>query len=50
MLTTYSLRLVEYNYAQAANGVTLLIVVIAIFGAVVVQRFLRVKQTDGMGT
>ncbi|MBB4952029.1 iron(III) transport system permease protein [Agrobacterium vitis] len=38
VLTTYSLRLLDYNYDQAANAVVLMIALIAWLGTVLIQR------------
>jgi len=38
VLTTYSLRLIDYNYDQAANAVVLMIALIAWGGTVLIQR------------
>lgn len=39
VLTTYSLRLIDYNYDQAANAVVLMIALIAWTGTVAIQKF-----------
>lgn len=38
VLTTFSLRLLDYGYAQAANAVVLIIALIALFGSLVIHR------------
>ncbi|WP_441296676.1 ABC transporter permease [Agrobacterium sp. Azo12] len=38
VLTTYSLRLVDYNYTQAANAVVLMIALSALFGTILINR------------
>jgi iron(III) transport system permease protein len=38
VLTTYSLRLVDYNYTQAANAVVLMIAFLALFGTILINR------------
>lgn len=38
VLTTYSLRLVDYNYTQAANAVVLMIALLALAGTVLINR------------
>lgn len=38
VLTTYSLRLVDYNYTQAANAVVLMIALLALFGTILINR------------
>ena len=49
VLTTYSLRLLDYNYLQAANAVVLIIAAIAWLGTMAGQRLLRVNLAEGMG-
>jgi len=50
VLTTYSLRLVDYNYTQAANAVVLIIAGIAYFGTVLAQKLTRTNLADGLGS
>lgn len=50
VLTTYSLRLVDYNYTQAANAVVLIIAAIAYFGTVLAQKLTRTNLADGLGS
>jgi iron(III) transport system permease protein len=38
VLTTYSLRLVDYNYTQAANAVVLMIALLALAGTMLINR------------
>ncbi len=38
VLTTFSLRLVDYGYAQAANAVVLIIAIIALIGSLLLRR------------
>jgi iron(III) transport system permease protein len=49
VLTTYSLRLVDYHYTQAANAVVLLVAAIAYFGTLLGQRVTRSNLADGLG-
>ncbi|WP_136684263.1 ABC transporter permease [Falsirhodobacter xinxiangensis] len=49
VLATYSLRLVDYNYTQAANAVVLIIALIAWGGTWAVQRLTRTGLGDGIG-
>jgi iron(III) transport system permease protein len=49
VLATYSLRLLDYNYAQAANGVVLIISAIAYFGTLAAQKLTKTNLADGLG-
>lgn len=49
VLTTYAIRLIDYNYTQAANAVVLLIVVLAIVGTTVAQKMTRTNLAEGIG-
>jgi iron(III) transport system permease protein len=49
VLTTYSLRLVDYHYEQAANAVVLIIAGIAYFGTLFAQRITRTNLAEGLG-
>lgn len=49
VLTTYSLRLLDYNYTQAANGVVLIICAIAYFGTVAAQKVTKTNLAEGLG-
>ena len=49
VLTTYSLRLLDYNYTQAANGVVLIISAIAYFGTLAAQKLTKTNLADGLG-
>lgn len=49
VLTTFSLRLLENNYLQAANAVVLMIAVISFSGALLGQRLLGVDLASGFG-
>lgn len=49
VLTTLSLRLVDYHYTQAANGVVLIIAAIAYFGTVAAQKLTRTNLAEGLG-
>ncbi|MDW5316097.1 iron ABC transporter permease [Rhizobium sp. PL01] len=50
VLTTYSLRLVDYHYTQAANAVVLIIAAIAYFGTLVAQKLTRTNLAEGLGS
>ena len=50
VLTTYSLRLVDYNYTQAANAVVLIIAAIAYFGTLLAQKLTKTNLADGLGS
>lgn len=49
VLTTFSLRLVDYNYTQAANAVVLIIAGLAYGGTVLAQRLTRTNLAEGLG-
>jgi iron(III) transport system permease protein len=49
VLTTYSLRLLDYNYAQAANSVVLIISAISYFGTLAAQKITKTNLADGLG-
>lgn len=49
VLTTYSLRLVDYHYTQAANAVVLMIAAIAFFGTLAAQRLTKTNLAEGLG-
>lgn len=48
VLTTYSLRLLDYNYDQAANAVVLMIAFIAWLGTVLIQRISGTGLAQGL--
>lgn len=50
VLTTYSLRLVDYHYTQAANAVVLIIAGIAYFGTLMAQKLTRTNLAEGLGS
>jgi iron(III) transport system permease protein len=50
VLTTFSLRLVDYNYTQAANAVVLIIAGIAYLGTLLAQKLTRTNLAEGLGT
>ena len=50
VLTTYSLRLVDYHYTQAANAVVLIIAAIAYFGTLLAQKLARTNLAEGLGS
>jgi iron(III) transport system permease protein len=49
VLTTYSLRLVDYHYTQAANAVVLIIAAIAYFGTLLGQKLTKTNLAEGLG-
>lgn len=49
VLTTFSLRLVDYHYTQAANGVVLIIAAMAYFGTVAAQKLTKTNIAEGLG-
>ena len=49
MLTTFSLRLVDYHYTQAANAVVLIIAALAYFGTLIGQKLTRSNLAQGLG-
>ena len=49
VLTTYSLRLVDYHYTQAANAVVLIIAAIAYFGTLLGQKLTKTNLAQGLG-
>ena len=49
VLTTYSLRLIDNNYTQAANAVVLIIAAMAYFGTLAVQNVTRTNLAEGLG-
>lgn len=50
VLTTFSLRLVDYHYTQAANAVVLIIAGLAYTGTVVAQKLTRTNLAEGLGS
>lgn len=48
VLTTYSLRLVDYNYTQAANAVVLMIALLAWGGTVLTQKLTKTGLAQGL--
>ena len=50
VLTTFSLRLVDYNYTQAANAVALIIAGLAYGGTVLAQKLTRTNLAEGLGS
>jgi iron(III) transport system permease protein len=48
VLTTYSLRLLDYNYNQAANAVVLMIALVAWLGTVLIQRISGTGLSRGL--
>jgi iron(III) transport system permease protein len=48
VLTTFSLRLLDYNYTQAANSVVLIISALAYFGTLAVQKLTKTNLADGL--
>ena len=49
VLTTYSLRLVDYHYTQAANAVVLIIAGLAYFGTLLAQKLTKTNLAEGLG-
>lgn len=49
VLTTFSLRLLDYNYTQAANAVVLIISALAYFGTLLAQKLTKTNLADGLG-
>ena len=49
VLTTFSLRLVDYHYTQAANAVVLIIAALAYFGTLLGQKLTRSNLAQGLG-
>lgn len=49
VLTTFSLRLLEYNYTQAANAVVIIISAIAYFGTLAAQKITKTNLAEGLG-
>jgi iron(III) transport system permease protein len=50
VLTTYSLRLIDYYYTQAANAVVLIIAAIAYFGTLAAQKITKTNLAEGLGS
>ncbi|MGF1702064.1 iron ABC transporter permease [Photobacterium makurazakiensis] len=50
VLTTYALRLIDYNYTQAANAVVLIICLIAFVGTYVTQKLTKTNLAEGLGS
>lgn len=48
VLTTYSLRLIDYNYQQAANAVVLMIALISWAGTVMIQKITGTGLADAL--
>ena len=49
VLTTYALRLIDYNYLQAANAVVLLVCLLAFTGTLLAQKLTRTNLAQGVG-
>lgn len=49
LLTTYSMRLVDYGYSQAANAVVIMICAVAFFGTLLGQKLSKTNLSEGMG-
>lgn len=49
LLTTYSMRLVDFGYNQAANAVVLMICALAFFGTLLGQKISKSSLAEGMG-
>ncbi|MGO4737789.1 ABC transporter permease [Bosea sp. 2KB_26] len=50
VLTTFSMRLVDYHYTQAANAVVLIIAAIAYFGTLAAQKLTKTNLAEGLGS
>lgn len=50
VLTTFSMRLVDYHYTQAANAVVLIIAGIAYFGTLLAQKLTKTNLAEGLGS
>lgn len=48
VLTTYSLRLIDYNYDQAANAVVLMIACLALGGTILIQKISGTGLSQGL--
>jgi iron(III) transport system permease protein len=48
VMTTWSLRLIDYNYQQAANAVVLMIALISWAGTVIIQKITGTGLADGL--
>ncbi|WP_231133838.1 MULTISPECIES: ABC transporter permease [Corynebacterium] len=48
LLTTLSMNLVDYGYTHAANGVTLMICLVALLGMVITRKVLKVDMGKGI--
>lgn len=48
VLTTYSIRLIDYNYTQAANAVVLMITLIALAGTLLINRITGTGLARGL--
>ncbi|MQQ10158.1 ABC transporter permease subunit [Epibacterium sp. SM1979] len=48
VLTTFSIRLIDYNYTQAANAVVLMITMIALVGTLVINRITGTGLAQGL--
>ncbi len=49
LLTTLSMNLVDYGYTHAANGVTMMICLVALLGMVITRKVLKVDMGRGIG-
>lgn len=49
LLTTYSLRLVDYGYVQASNAVVLIVAAVAFFGTLTGQKLTKSNLANGLG-
>ncbi|MGV2986670.1 ABC transporter permease [Vibrio sp. E150_011] len=50
VLTTYALRLIDYNYIQASNAVVLIICAIAFLGTYFTQKMTKTNLAEGLGS
>lgn len=49
VLTTLAIRLVDYGYSQAANGIVLIVSAIAFFGTYTIQKLMKTDLGQGLG-
>lgn len=49
LLTTYSLRLLDYQYMQAANAVVLVVAAVSFFGTLLAQKLTKTNLAEGLG-
>lgn len=49
VLTTLAVRLIDFGYTQAANGVVLIVSAIAFFGTYAIQKLMKTDLSSGLG-